>query len=332
MAEKLFRLDAAMGRHMAPLVLSSVMLGILFPEVFSRLSGVTIWIFAFMTFANSLGGGFRQLADVARHPLPVAVMFTLLHVALPVTALALGTLIFPEAPLFTTGLVLEYAVPTGVASLMWVGMNRGNVSLCLSMVLLDTLLSPAVVPLTMRLLAGSVVEMDTGGMILDLIIMVAIPALLAMTLYQITRGGVAVTLKPRLAPFAKVSMLVVIVTNATGCAPFLRNLTPTLVRVMITAYFLCLLGFFLGYWAGRLLKYDFPTVETMSLNSGMRNLSAGAVLAQAYFPGDVLFPVAFSPIFLQASTAFIVKILRATKPGRADQAAWEAARREKEQM
>ena len=56
----------------------------------------------------------------------------------------------------------------------------------------------------------------------------------------------------------------------------------------------------------------------------MRNISAGAVLAEAYFPGDVLFPVAFSPVFLQATTALIVKALRATRPGQADQAAYEA--------
>ena len=87
-------------------------------------------------------------------------------------------------------------------------------------------------------------------------------------------------------------------------------------------------GFFLGYWAARLLGWDFPTVETVAITSGMRNISAGAVLAQAYFPGDVLFPVAFSPVFLQATTAFIVKALRATKPGRADQAAWEARQAE----
>lgn len=48
------------------------------------------------------------------------------------------------------------------------------------------------------------------------------------------------------------------------------------------------------------------------------------MLAEAYFPGDVLFPVAFSPVFLQATTALIVKALRATRPGRADQAAYEA--------
>lgn len=309
---------------MAPVVLSCVALGIALPQVFSHINAITMGLFAFITFANSLGGGFRDIRNVVLHPLPVVVILLLLHAVMPLIALGLGTVLFPENPYFTIGLVLEYAVPTGVASLMWVGMNRGNTSLCLSVVLLDTLCSPVVIPATMKLLVGSVVEIDAWGMVRDMLIMVALPALAAMILFQATGGAVATTLKPRLSLFAKVALLLVITANATGCAPFLREIDGTLVRVMLAAYFLCLLGFFLGYWAGRLLKMDFPTIQTISVNSGMRNISAGAVLAMQYFPGDVLFPVAFSPIFLQASTAMIVKVLRRTKPGRADQAAYEA--------
>jgi Predicted Na+-dependent transporter len=318
----LCRLDGFAGRYMALLVLGCVALGVAFPETFSRLAPVTVWLFAFMTFSNSLGGGFREMRNVALHPLPVLATVGLLHAALPLIALGTGTLLFPQAPLFTTGLVLEYAVPTGVASLMWAGMSRGNVPLCLSIVLLDTLCSPVVIPLTMKVLVGSVVELDTPGMMKSLVFMVALPALAGMLLYETSRGRVAETLKPRLAPFSKLSMLLIILSNATGCAPFLRNLTPTLVRVMLAAFFLCLLGFFLGYWVSRRMGLDFPTVETVTLNSGMRNISAGAVLAAAYFPGDVLFPVAFSPIFLQVTTALIVRLLRRTGPGRADQEAY----------
>ena len=86
---------------------------------------------------------------------------------------------------------------------------------------------------------------------------------------------------------------------------------------MLVVFFLCLLGFFLAYWCGRLLKLDFPTIETMALTGGMRNISAGAVLAQAYFPADVLFPVAFSPVFLQVTTSLVVKVLQNTRPGKA---------------
>ena len=311
------KLDAFLGKHMAVLIVAFVLVGITFPDIFSPINDYTMALFAFMTFANSLGGGFREMADVARRPLPVVVIFAILHVVMPLLALAAGKLLFPEAPLFTTGLVLEYAIPTGVASLLWVSIGRGNTSMCLSVVLLDTLLAPFVIPLTLRVLLGSVVEMDTASMVGDLMIMVAIPALLAMTLFQTTRGRVAATVKPRLAPFAKLTMLVLVLANATGCAPFLRDITPTLVKLICAVFALCLLGFFLGYQAARLLKADFPTAVTMSLNSGIRNIAAGSVLAIAYFPGDVLFPVAFSPLFLQATTAVIVKILHATKTGKA---------------
>ena len=311
------KLDAFLGKHMAVLIVAFVLVGITFPDIFSPINDYTMALFAFMTFANSLGGGFREMADVARRPLPVVVSFAILHVAMPLLALAAGELLFPEAPLFTTGLVLEYAIPTGVASLLWVSIGRGNTSMCLSVVLLDTLLAPFVIPLTLRVLLGSVVEMDTASMVGNLMIMVAIPALLAMTLFQMTRGRVAATVKPRLAPFAKLTMLVLVLANATGCAPFLRDITPTLVKLICAVFALCLLGFFLGYQAARLLKADFPTAVTMSLNSGIRNIAAGSVLAIAYFPGDVLFPVAFSPLFLQATTAVIVKILHATKTGKA---------------
>ena len=311
------KLDAFLGKHMAVLIVAFVLVGITFPDIFSPINDYTMALFAFMTFANSLGGGFREMADVARRPLPVVVIFAILHVVMPLLAMAAGELLFPEAPLFTTGLVLEYAIPTGVASLLWVSIGRGNTSMCLSVVLLDTLLAPFVIPLTLRVLLGSVVEMDTASMVGNLMIMVAIPALLAMTLFQTTRGRVAVTVKPRLAPFAKLTMLVLVLANATGCAPFLRDITPTLVKLICAVFALCLLGFFLGYQAARLLKADFPTAVTMSLNSGIRNIAAGSVLAIAYFPGDVLFPVAFSPLFLQATTAVIVKILHATKTGKA---------------
>ena len=311
------KLDAFLGKHMAVLIVAFVLVGITFPDIFSPINDYTMALFAFMTFANSLGGGFREMADVARRPLPVVVIFAILHVVMPLLALAAGKLLFPEAPLFTTGLVLEYAIPTGVASLLWVSIGRGNTSMCLSVVLLDTLLAPFVIPLTLRVLLGSVVEMDTASMVGNLMIMVAIPALLAMTLYQLTRGRAAVTWKPRLAPFAKLTMLVLVLANATGCAPFLRDITPTLVKLICAVFALCLLGFFLGYRAARLMKADFPTAVTMSLNSGIRNIAAGSVLAIAYFPGDVLFPVAFSPLFLQATTAVIVKILHATKTGKA---------------
>lgn len=316
--QKLSQWDRFLGSCFPWFVLACATTGVLFPDTFSWLNGsITMGLFAFMTFANSLGGGFRELGRVFLRPLPVVVTLVLLHVVIPLLTLGLGNLLFQDAPLFTIGLVLEYVIPTGVASLMWVGICGGNTPLCLSIVLLDTLAAPVVIPLSLKLLVGSVVEVDTWGMMGDMMIMVALPALAAMTVYQVTGGRAAVTLKPRLALFAKLALLIVITANATSCSSFLRSIDRTLVLVMATVFPLCLLGFLAGYWAAKLLGLDFPTRATMCLNTGLRNISAGSVLALQYFPAQVVFPVAFTPLFLQFTTSIIVKVLMRTPSGRA---------------
>ena len=324
--QKLSKWDRFLGSYFPWFVLACATTGVLFPDTFSWLNGsITMGLFAFMTFSNSLGGGFRELGRVFLRPLPVVVTLVLLHVVIPLLTLGLGNLLFPDAPLFTIGLVLEYVIPTGVASLMWVGICGGNEPLCLSIVLLDTLAAPVVIPLSLKLLVGSVVEVDTWGMMGDMMIMVALPALAAMTVYQVTGGRAAVTLKPRLALFAKLALLIVITANATSCSSFLRSIDRPLVLVMATVFLLCLFGFLAGYWAAKLLGLDFPTRATMCLNTGLRNISAGSVLALQYFPAQVVFPVAFTPLFLQFTTSIIVKVLMRTPSGRAYAAERERA-------
>ena len=316
--QKLSQWDRFLGSYFPWFVLACATTGVLFPDTFSWLNGsITMGLFAFMTFSNSLGGGFRELGRVFLRPLPVVVTLVLLHVVIPLLTLGLGNLLFPDAPLFTIGLVLEYVIPTGVASLMWVGICGGNEPLCLSIVLLDTLAAPVVIPLSLKLLVGSVVEVDTWSMMGDMMIMVALPALAAMTVYQVTGGRAAVTLKPRLALVAKLALLIVITANATSCSSFLRSIDRPLVLVMATVFLLCLFGFLAGYWAAKLLGLDFPTRATMCLNTGLRNISAGSVLALQYFPAQVVFPVAFTPLFLQFTTSIIVKVLMRTPSGRA---------------
>ena len=316
--QKLTQWSRFLGAHFPWFVLACATTGVLFPDVFSWLNGpITMGLFAFMTFANSLGGGFRELGRVFLRPLPVIVTLVLLHVVIPVLTLGLGNLLFPDAPLFTTGLVLEYVIPTGVASLMWVGICGGNGPLCLSIVLLDTLAAPVVIPLSLKLLVGSVVEVDTWGMMGNMLVMVALPALAAMTVYQATGGRAAVTLKPKLELFAKLALLTVITANATSCASFLRELDRTLVLVMAAVFLLCLFGFLAGYWVAKLMGLDFPTRATMCLNTGLRNISAGSVLALQYFPAQAVFPVALTPLFLQFTTSIIVKVLMRTPSGRA---------------
>ena len=47
----------------------------------------------------------------------------------------------------------------------------------------------------------------------------------------------------------------------------------------------------------------------MAFGSGLRNISAGAVIAAQYFPGEVLFPVMIATLFQQMLAACYGKLI-----------------------
>ena len=81
--QKLSQWNRFAGAHFPWFVLACAALGVLFPNVFSRLNNIMVAMFAFMTFANSLGGGFRELARIVLHPLPALVTLLMLHAVMP---------------------------------------------------------------------------------------------------------------------------------------------------------------------------------------------------------------------------------------------------------
>lgn len=62
-------------------------------------------------------------------------------------------------------------------------------------------------------------------------------------------------------------------------------------------------GFFWGVLASKIFKEDNDGRVSMIFNSGMRNISAGAVIAGQYFPPEVMFPVMIGTLFQQILAA-----------------------------
>ena len=62
-------------------------------------------------------------------------------------------------------------------------------------------------------------------------------------------------------------------------------------------------GYLWGILAAKVLHQSKDTLVSMAYNSGMRNISAGAVLAGAYFPPAVMFPVMIGTLFQQVLAA-----------------------------
>jgi len=194
---------------------------------------------------------------------------------------------------------LAMAIPTGITSFVWVSIYKGNIALTLSIILIDTMLSPFIVPFTMSVLVGGNIEMDIVGITQGLFLMIVIPSFVGMTLNQVLKERVASGLSARLSPFAKIGMGIVVMLNGAVVAPYLLDINLKLIGIAIIMFLVAFSGYLISFFTGKLFKQDKETVTAMMFTGGMRNISAGAVLAVSYFPAAVAVPVVLGMLFQQ---------------------------------
>lgn len=296
------------GGHMALIVPAGLVLGIAFPDAFLWMRPAIPWVFAFVTFQGSLTNSFANLAHAFRHPLPMVVALVVSQVAAPLIGWAAGSLLFADRDI-VLGIVLEWSVPIAVTSTMWVGIYQGNMALALGTLLVSTLVSPLTIPATLQLLMGATVEVDAAGMIRDMVLMVALPALAGTALNDGTHGRAGGELSPALAPLARIFVVLVITVNSTSLHDFMLHLTPELVGVMAVIAALICASYALGYGASRLLRLDRESSVSLTFCSALKNISSGAVIAQQYFPAATMFPVMTGTLFNQVLAAVIGRLL-----------------------
>ncbi|AJY77715.1 hypothetical protein VN24_13635 [Paenibacillus beijingensis] len=278
----------------------SLIIGMVFTVWLKPYGFLSTWLFAFMTLAGSLGSGFGDFLKVLRRPLPLLCALFLLHIVLPLIAWGAGKLLFGGDVETVTGFVLAAAIPTGVTTLFWVTVKGGDVALALSIILIDTLLAPFVVPGTLSLLFGSEVHIDAFGMVINLFWMIVLPSLAGMWINHVTKGKAERKWKPRLSPLSKLAMGAVVALNGAFVAPFFVPFRFKLLGILMTIILLTIIAYTLGWSFSRWFwkKEDRITV-TITYAVGMRNISAGAVIATTFLPAPAALPVVLAMLVQQ---------------------------------
>ena len=292
-----------LGKHMALLTICSVAFGIAVPSVLSPLTPAVPFLFAVITFQGALGNTAKNVARVFRHPKLMIAIIVASAFVVPCAARLVGGVFFSHDPDILAGIVLEYCVPVAVLSVMWTAMSKGNTALSLSTVLVSTVLAPLTLPLMMQLLMGTIVAVDVMGLLYSTLLMVALPALAGIGVNEATHGRGASTLAPVMAPFCKVLALVIIGTNSTSIADYMRHLTFEAFGVIALILALAIAGYVLGIGVGKVLGESHEDIVTACLAVGMRNISAGAVIAAQFFAPATVFPVLAGTLFQQVLAA-----------------------------
>ncbi|WP_271400798.1 bile acid:sodium symporter family protein [Salinicoccus roseus] len=299
----LTRFNAFIQKWIALLTPLSLIIGVLLGEMGTHFLFLIPWFFAFMTFTGALGMDFKDFRMVVKYPGAILLSILFLHILMPVWGYMLATVLLDDA-LLTIGFTLAVAVPTGVTSIIWVTITRGNLPLALSIVLLDTLLAPLILPLILVVVAGTAVTIDSTSLIMGLLWMIVLPTLVGILMNEVTRGKVKDTWGSRLAPFSKISLLLIIMINGSVIAPYLQNFSWEIISILLLVLFITLSAYAFALVTGHYLLEEPSIVTTFTYNVGMRNISVGVVIATAYFPPKVAMPVVFCMLFQQLIASF----------------------------
>ena len=317
--ERWSRLGKLIASNMPFIVPACVALGVFFPQVFGTIKPIVSFLFAIMTFQGSLNNTTRQLVDVFRHPKDLIVILLVCQLFMPLLAFVLAQLFFGSNVNLVTGILLEYSVPVAVVSFMWVGMFGGNGPLGLSVILVSTVISPLTIPATLQLLLGQSIEMDALGMVVNMLFMVALPALAGMFVNELTHGWGHKTLSPAISPLCRVFLVFIIIANSTSMSPYVLHMTWQRAAVALFILVYACSGYLWGILFARLLHQPHDTLITMSFDCGLRNISSGAVIASQYFPGEVVYPVMCGTMFQQMLAALFGKVIERMFPREAEE-------------
>lgn len=292
-------LNRILERMMPIITPVSVLIGVFLADGLKSSAYLVPWIFAVMTFIGSLGSNFKSLKDVVLHPMRLFTVLIILHVLMPLWALLLGHITFSGDAHTITGMVLAALIPTGITSVIWVSVYKGNLALALTIILVDTFLSPFIVPYSVSLFVGQTVAIDVFGMMKGLIGMVVLPSLIGMALNELTKGQIKQKLGVPLAPFSKIGLASVVMINSSVVSPYLKQVDMKLLMIAALALTVSASGYIFSVIIGKLLKWSREDVTSLMFTGGMRNISAGAVLAVSYFEPAVAVPVVIGMLFQQ---------------------------------
>ena len=186
------------------------------------------------------------------------------------------------------GVILVGCCPGGTASNVITYLAKGDLALSVGMTATSTLLAPILTPLLVWLMAGTMVHVNTLGM-LQSIVYVVIAPIIGGLLCQRFLPRLTQRVTPYLPAFSSIviAMVVGIIVSHNASRLMVGGML-VLVVVMLHN----LLGLMLGFSIGRLLRLQNAKCVALSIEVGMQNSGLASSLAVLHFAA---FPMATIP-------------------------------------
>ena len=290
MLQSFQNLSRWLATHASLFVTAIAVLTFFVPDLFAWVRGTTqTVILGIIMLTMGLTLTTNDFRILAKRPLDILVGACAQFLIMPCVAYLLVR-VFHLEPALALGILLVGCCPGGVSSNIMSYLCHGDVAFSVGMTCASTLLAPVMTPLLMQLTAGEIIEIDTVGMFLNILIVTIIPVGLGCFLnYTYSKRPCFPTIQS-LMPGLSVTCLACIVGGVISTVHDSLIARGLMLFVWTFAVVFChnSLGYLLGWTAGRLAGFNKAKKRTISIEVGMQNAGLATVLASTFFAAQPL--------------------------------------------
>jgi BASS family bile acid:Na+ symporter len=286
------------GLSYTVMIIGIVGLAMYHPEYFVKvgdfkLSLLIIPLLQIIMFGMGTELSLQDFVNVVKMPKGIIVGVVFHYLIMPFVGLSIAK-IFNFPPEIAAGIILVGCCPSGLASNVMAYLAKGNLALSVSVTTISTLLAPVLTPLLLQWLGGGFVPINFWEMVWDITKIVILPIIAGLGFHYLMRGkfGWLDKILP-LVSMAGIALILAIMVAAGR-----DNLLKVGALLLVATFLHNAIGFFLGYWSARLLKFNERDARTISLEVGMQNagLATGLALTMGKMSTVGLAPAIFGPV------------------------------------
>lgn len=286
----LLRVSRWLAAYASPFIIGVALFTFVVPVTFEWVRGITqTVILGVIMLTMGLTLTANDFKILFSRPLDIFIGACAQFVIMPCVAYLLVR-VFHLEPALALGILLVGCCPGGVSSNIMSYLCHGDVAFSVGMTCASTILAPVMTPLLMQLTAGEIIEIDTIGMFLNILIVTIIPVCLGCFLNYLYSRRRSFPVIQSLMPSVSVLCLACIVGGVISTVHDALVARGLVLFAWTFAVVLChnSLGYLLGWTAGWLARFNTAKKRTLSIEVGMQNAGLATVLAGTFFAAQPL--------------------------------------------
>ena len=267
------------GKYMSVIVLVVAAVSLFFPKSVSFIKTTYVnYLLMTAMFCMGITLKVEDFKVLFTRPKDIAIGAIAQFTIMPLLAFLLS-LAFRLPPELAIGVILVGTCPGGISSNVITYLAKGDVPLSVGMTSVSTILAPLATPLLTLLYAGEKIDVNAVSMFISILQVVILPIILGFIINKFFHKFVEhfKDVLPLISVIAVVAIVAAVVSANSQRLMQVGHLVVIVIIIHNT------LGYMLGYFLGKVCKFNNAKCKTISIEVGMQNAGLASSLASTHF-------------------------------------------------